>query len=234
MPPPPPRPVPTLFDPAPPPPRSPLAAPRPPEARPTRRQARELAALRLIVERLEAAGVVHWIDCGTALGAYRHGGFIPWDHDIDLAIPTEEHARARVALADLGAHGVRAEDWSSYARPETFIKVRVAATHNFIDLYHHTLDPGAGTLAYDFTFAQSPIPASWKRGELAYTAPIPLDVIFPLRRARFEDLVVWAPRDLEAYLELKYGPDLGPTRRWDPRRRAWRRVDDHPYWRRSR
>lgn len=49
-------------------------------------QLRMLEMLDVVAEILDRHGVRWWMDGGTLLGAVRHGGFIPWDDDIDFEV----------------------------------------------------------------------------------------------------------------------------------------------------
>lgn len=61
----------------------------------TQKQVKErlLATLVWFRDYCEQKGYRYYITGGTLLGAVRHGGFIPWDDDIDVLMPCDDYAR---------------------------------------------------------------------------------------------------------------------------------------------
>lgn len=52
-----------------------------------------LQVLREVLKALDELNIPYYMQGGTMLGAIRHGGFIPWDDDVDLGIPRSDYER---------------------------------------------------------------------------------------------------------------------------------------------
>lgn len=86
--------------------------------------------------------ITYFADCGSLLGAVRHGGYIPWDDDFDISMKREDYARflavAEEALPEgykvLGFHNEK--DWE-----ELFIRVvnsgAITFNKTFLDKFHN-------------------------------------------------------------------------------------------------
>ncbi len=196
----------------------------------TKKQKVEIEALKEITALLDAHNIIHWIDCGTCLGAYRYGGIIPWDWDIDISIMLPDHDNVKKILSTLDPEKYQIQDWSSYEKPKSFLKLYVKETKNFIDIYHYQINEEDKTVGYFFTYLDSPFPLSWKIAELKCMKPLKYEDMFPLKKAKFDSLTIHAPNNVVAFLQSKYGENLDPTMVWDEESKTYQKVLDHPYY----
>lgn len=68
-------------------------------------QLKQLGILREVDRLCRRHDIPYWIDSGTLLGAVRHGGFIPWDDDIDICVRLEDMPRlVETARRELPPH----------------------------------------------------------------------------------------------------------------------------------
>ncbi len=63
-----------------------------------RHQLRMLEMLTYIDDLCAKHGIPYWLSSGTLLGAVRHGGFIPWDDDVDIELLRKDYKRLLRAL----------------------------------------------------------------------------------------------------------------------------------------
>ena len=95
-------------------------------ARMKRIWAMELDMVKRFVEVCEEHHLKYWMMGGTLLGAVRHKGFIPWDNDIDLAMPRSDFNR----LLEIGPSAFQAPMFFQTPVTEegrffsTFVKIR--------------------------------------------------------------------------------------------------------------
>ena len=200
--------------------------------------ATEKAALAEIAAILKSAQIPFWLDCGTCLGAYRYGGIIPWDHDIDIAILQPDSGNVRKALQALDPDRYVVQDWSCRGKPETLLKVYVKESHfggsiALIDIYHYAINRESGTLDYIFSANDSIFfPAEKKREEHHVSTPVPYAMIFPLKKADFDGIELYVPNQTREYLHVRYGPNIEPSKVFDASVGRYVKVKDHPYWNR--
>ena len=94
-----------------------------------RLQLAELGILKDIDRVCREQGITYWLDSGSVLGARRHGGFIPWDDDIDVGMPRDDYERfLEVAPAALGERYRVSDPRTNEHQAALFAKVMLTGT----------------------------------------------------------------------------------------------------------
>ena len=63
-------------------------------------QLRMLEILKAVDKVCRENNIPYFLESGTLLGAVRHGGFIPWDDDIDISVMLSDYPRLRKVLQE--------------------------------------------------------------------------------------------------------------------------------------
>jgi lipopolysaccharide cholinephosphotransferase len=88
-------------------------------------QLKQLEILEIVDAICKKHNIEYWLDGGSILGAVRHGGFIPWDDDIDIAMRQEELDRfIKIAPAELPKHLFLQTAESDPSQKEPIVKIR--------------------------------------------------------------------------------------------------------------
>lgn len=91
-------------------------------------QMRILQIMKYIDELCRKNGIVYYIMGGTALGAVRHKGFIPWDDDLDIFMTPKEYERFKGVFHQENSDDFVLQEWKTVESHLEYAKVRMNGT----------------------------------------------------------------------------------------------------------
>lgn len=92
-------------------------------------QSKILEVMKFIDKLCRENGITYFIMGGTALGAVRHGGFIPWDDDLDIFMTPTEYAKFKAVFEKIPNNDQFViQEWRTTQNYLEYAKVRMNGT----------------------------------------------------------------------------------------------------------
>lgn len=91
-------------------------------------QGKILEVMKYIDKLCRANGITYFIMGGTALGAVRHGGFIPWDDDLDIFMTPSEYEKFKAVFEKHSSDQFVIQEWRTTPDYLEYAKVRMNGT----------------------------------------------------------------------------------------------------------
>ena len=91
-------------------------------------QEKILETMKFIDKLCREHGIVYYIMGGTALGAVRHGGFIPWDDDLDIFMTPDQYQKFKLVFEKVNSQQFVIQEWRTDSKYLEYAKVRMNGT----------------------------------------------------------------------------------------------------------
>ena len=116
----------------------------------------ETDALKIIIDICEKLEIEYFLIGGTALGAIRHNGFIPWDDDIDISMTRDNYIRfLKEAPKYLPKGYFLQTPYNEKNNPYYYSKLRIDGT-SFIEYCNHKIKMHHGVYVDIFPYDEVP------------------------------------------------------------------------------